>query len=121
MRGGLLGHAVVADHCVEAAPRVGILGSVVSLKGGWDAALVLRGNNNKKVSSQKASQDSHGDEFSRWKVRKCHYMIKMREKDGIISTLLSLIKTFEEFIHIGSNKDVVLWGLKHGKCYVYVL
>ena len=41
VRGGLLGHAVVADHCVETAPRVGILGSVVGLQGGWDAPLVL--------------------------------------------------------------------------------
>lgn len=42
VRGGLLGHAVVADHCVEAAPGVGILGSVVGLQGGWDTPLVLR-------------------------------------------------------------------------------
>lgn len=49
VRGGLLGHAVVADHCVETAPRVGILGSVVSLKGGWDAALVLGRSNKDKT------------------------------------------------------------------------
>lgn len=45
MRGGLLGHAVVADHCIETAPGVGILGSVVGLKRGWDTPLVLWGNN----------------------------------------------------------------------------
>lgn len=44
VRGGLLGHAVVTDHCVEAAPRVGILGSVVGLQRGWDTPLVLRGS-----------------------------------------------------------------------------
>lgn len=43
VRGGLLGHAVVADHCVEAAPRVGVLGSVVGLQRGWDAPLMLGG------------------------------------------------------------------------------
>ena len=42
-RGGLLGHAVVADHRVEAAPGVGVLGGVVGLQRGRDAALVLRG------------------------------------------------------------------------------
>lgn len=41
VRGGLLGHAVVADHRVEAAPRVGILGSVVGLQRGWNTPLVL--------------------------------------------------------------------------------
>lgn len=41
VRGGLLGHAVVADHCVETAPRVGILGRVVGLKRGGDTPLVL--------------------------------------------------------------------------------
>ncbi len=41
VRGGLLGHAVVADHCVEAAPRVGILSSVVRLQRGWNTPLVL--------------------------------------------------------------------------------
>lgn len=45
VRGGLLGHAVVADHRVETTPRVGILGGVVGLEGGWDAALVLQGDN----------------------------------------------------------------------------
>lgn len=39
--GGLLGHAVVADHCVEATPGVGVLGSVVGLKRSWDTPLVL--------------------------------------------------------------------------------
>lgn len=43
VRGGLLGHAVVADHRVEAAPGVGVLGGVVRLQGGRDAPLVLRG------------------------------------------------------------------------------
>lgn len=39
---GLLSHAaVVADHRVEAATGVSILGGVVGLKGGWDASLVL--------------------------------------------------------------------------------
>lgn len=42
VRGGLLGHAVVADHCVETAPRVGVLGGVVRLQRGWDTPLVLR-------------------------------------------------------------------------------
>ena len=41
VRGGLLGHAVVADHCVETAPGVGVLGGVVGFEGGWDAPLVL--------------------------------------------------------------------------------
>lgn len=41
VRGGLLGHAVVADHCVESAPGVGVLGGVVRFEGGWDAPLVL--------------------------------------------------------------------------------
>jgi len=41
VRGGLLGHAVVADNCVESAPRVGILGGVIGLKRGWDTSLVL--------------------------------------------------------------------------------
>ena len=39
--GGLLGHAVVADHCVEAAPGVGVLRSVVGLQRGRDTPLVL--------------------------------------------------------------------------------
>lgn len=43
VRGGLLGHAVVADHRVEAAPGVGVLGGVVRLQGGRDAPLVLQG------------------------------------------------------------------------------
>lgn len=38
---GLLGHAVVADDCVETPPRVGILGVVVRLQRSWDAALML--------------------------------------------------------------------------------
>lgn len=42
VRGGLLGHAVVADHCVEAAPRVGVLSGVVRLQRGRDTPLVLR-------------------------------------------------------------------------------
>lgn len=42
VRGGLLGHAVVADHRVEAAPGVGVLGGVVRLQRGRDAPLVLR-------------------------------------------------------------------------------
>lgn len=41
VRGGLLGHAVVADHCVEAAPGVGVLGGIVGLEGCWDTPLVL--------------------------------------------------------------------------------
>lgn len=41
VRGGLLGHAVVADHRVEAASGVGILGSVVSLQRGRNTSLVL--------------------------------------------------------------------------------
>lgn len=45
VRGGLLGHAIVADHCVETAPRVGILGSVVRFQRGWDTPLVLWGRN----------------------------------------------------------------------------
>lgn len=40
-RAGLLGHAVVADDCVEAPSRVGILGIVVCLQRSWDAALML--------------------------------------------------------------------------------
>lgn len=47
VRGGLLGHAVVTDHCVEAAPRVGVLGGVVGLQRGWDTALVLGGEQEK--------------------------------------------------------------------------
>lgn len=43
MRGGLLGHAVVADHRVEAPPGVGVLGGVVGLQRGRDASLVLQG------------------------------------------------------------------------------
>lgn len=43
MRGGLLGHAVVADHRVEAPPGVGVLGGVVGLQRSWDASLVLQG------------------------------------------------------------------------------
>lgn len=40
--GGLLGHAVVADHRVEATPWVGVLGGVVGLERSWDTPLVLR-------------------------------------------------------------------------------
>ncbi len=53
VRGGLLGHAVVADHCVETAPRVGVLGSVVGLQRGWDTPLVLGG---RKEGEQRGSE-----------------------------------------------------------------
>lgn len=43
MRGGLLGHAVVADHRVEAPPGVGVLRGVVGLQRSRDASLVLQG------------------------------------------------------------------------------
>lgn len=43
VRGGLLGHAVMADHCVEAAPGVGVLSGVVRLQRGRDTPLVLQG------------------------------------------------------------------------------
>lgn len=39
--GGLLGHAVVADDGVEAPAAVGVLGRVVGLQRGRDAAIVL--------------------------------------------------------------------------------
>ncbi len=39
--GGLLGHAVMTDDGVKAAAAVGVLGSVVGLQWGRDAALVL--------------------------------------------------------------------------------
>lgn len=42
VRGGLLGHAVVADHGVEAASGVGVLSGVVRLQRGRDTPLVLR-------------------------------------------------------------------------------
>lgn len=42
VRGGLLGHAVVTDHCVETASWVGVLGGIVGLQRGWDTTLVLR-------------------------------------------------------------------------------
>lgn len=41
VRGRLLGHAVVADHGVEAPPGVGVLSRVVGLQGCRDTSLVL--------------------------------------------------------------------------------
>lgn len=53
VRGGLLGHAVVADHCVEATPGVGILSGVVRLQRGRDTPLVLwAGEDDKTAESQ---------------------------------------------------------------------
>lgn len=40
-RGGLLGHAVVADDGVKAPTAVAVLGSVIGLQRGRDAAFVL--------------------------------------------------------------------------------
>lgn len=53
VRGGLLGHAVVADHCVEAAPGVGVLSSVVGLQRSWDTALVLWAEVNRHTQVRK--------------------------------------------------------------------
>lgn len=52
VRGGLLGHAVVADHRVEAAPRVGVLGGVVGLQRRRDAPFVLLGGGREKIFAQ---------------------------------------------------------------------
>lgn len=63
VRGGLLGHAVVADHRVEAAPGVGVLGGVVRLQRGWDTPLVLgrRDNVTKTAGSQTPTHGSSAD------------------------------------------------------------
>lgn len=53
VRGGLLGHAVVADHRVEAPPGVGVLRGVVGLQRGRDAALVLKTTQNGCLGSKR--------------------------------------------------------------------
>lgn len=62
VRGGLLGHAVVADHSVEAAPGVGVLSRIVRLQRGRDTSLVLRGREGRTgmTNNRKSRASKHG-------------------------------------------------------------
>lgn len=62
VRGALLGHAVVADHSVEAAPGVGILSRIVSFQRGRDTPLVLQGREGRTrmTNSRKLHASKHG-------------------------------------------------------------
>lgn len=62
VRSGLLGHAIVADHSVEAAPGVGVLSRIVRLQRCRDTPLVLRTREGRTrmSNSRKSHASKHG-------------------------------------------------------------
>lgn len=86
VRGGLLGHAVVADHSVEAAPGGGVLSRIVRLQRGRDTSLVLRGregrrrmtDSRKSHASKLGSLQPKQQKMSGWVTSSTKVLLKIR-------------------------------------------